>query len=166
MHETEEDLAELQALLDRSHGAGGSHLRSILQEERRISAAELPGLLTGVQILVVATVTADGRPIAGPVDGLLYRGKLHFGTSARSVRFRQLTARPHVSAVHARGEELVVVAHGEAVAIDVARSEHEAFRSYLTEVYPDWERWWGAAPPPYFRIEAAKMFASRLPSGS
>ena len=165
MHETPEDLGRLQRLLDESHAAGGSHLRGILQDERRLTAEELPGLLPGVQVLVVSTVTADSRPIAGPVDGLLYRGAFHFGTSPLSVRFRHLSRRSQVSAVHARGEELVVVVHGEARPVDVTTSEHGGFRAYLLEVYPDWETWWGRSPPPYFRIEPRRMFASRLPGG-
>lgn len=161
MHETPEDLERLQRVLDESHAAGGGHLQSILLDERRLTAEELPGLFQGVQVLVVSTVTTDCRPIAGPVDGLLYRGAFHFGTSAGSVRFNHLSRRPQISAVHARGEELVVAVHGEATAIDVTKAE--GFRAYLLEVYPDWESWWGEAPPPYFRIEPRKMFASRLP---
>lgn len=165
MHESPEDLRALQRILDESHAGGGAHLRNILQDEARLGAEDLAELLVGVQILVLATVTADGRPIAGPVDGLFYRGAWHFGTSANAVRFRHLTARPAVSAVHARGEELVVVAHGEAIPLDVTAPEQAGFREYLQDVYPDWEEWWGKAPPPYFRIDAHKMFASRLPSG-
>ena len=162
MHETDEDLEALQRVLDESHAAGGGHLRSILQDERRLSAEALPGLLPGVQVIVVSTVTSDCRPIAGPVDGLFYRGAFHFGTSAGSVRFNHLGRRPQISAVHARGEELVVVVHGEARPVGVTKNE--GFRGYLLEVYPDWESWWGEAPPPYFRIEPRKMFASRLPA--
>jgi len=163
VHETPEDLERLQRVLDQSHGSGGSHLRGILQDERRLTAEELPDLLQGVQVLVVSTVTADCRPISGPVDGLFYRGAFHFGTSPLSVRFRHLSRRPQVSAVHARGEELVVAVHGEVRPVDVTKGEHEGFRAFLLEVYPDWETWWGRSPPPYFRIEPRRMFASRLP---
>jgi hypothetical protein len=165
VHETPEDLERLQRVLDESHAAGGGHLRAILQDERRLTAEELPGLLPDVQVVVVSTVTSDCRPIAGPVDGLFYRGAFHFGTSAGSVRFNHLSRRPQVSAVHARGEELVVVVHGEVRTVDVTKGDHEDFRRYLIEVYPDWETWWGKSPPPYFRIEPRRMFASRLPSG-
>lgn len=161
MHETAEDLGRLRSVLDESHAAGGGHLRSILQDERRLTAEELPELLPGVQVIVVSTVTSDCRPIAGPVDGLFYRGAFHFGTSAGSVRFNHLSRRPQVSAVHARGEELAIAVHGKVRPVDVTKSE--GFRSYLLEVYPDWESWWGEAPPPYFRIEPRRMFAARLP---
>lgn len=161
MHETAEDLERLRRLLDESHSAGGGHLRSILRDERRLSPEELSEVLPGIQVIVVATVTSDCRPIAGPVDGLFYRGAFHFGTSPGSVRYNHLSRRPQVSAVHARGEELVVAVHGDVRRVDVTRDG--AFRSYLLDVYPDWESWWGEAPPPYFRIEPRKMFASRLP---
>ena len=164
MHETAEDIAELQRLLDRSHGAAGQHLRGILADDLRLSAEDLPPLLTGVQILVVATVTTDARPIAGPVDGLFYRGRFHFGTSPNAVRLQHLRARPQVSAVHARGEELVVTVHGEAVFLDLDGAD-AGFRDYLLEVYGEgWSDWGGESP--YLRIEPAKMFASRLPGAS
>ena len=69
MHETPEDIARLQDLLDQSYAAGGPHLRSTITPERRLGAAELVERLQGMRLLVVATVTADGRPLTGPVDG-------------------------------------------------------------------------------------------------
>ena len=69
MHETEADLRELQELLDRSHAGAGPHLRAIVDEDRRIPAAELPALLPGVQVLALATVTAlGGRRVSGRVS--------------------------------------------------------------------------------------------------
>ena len=73
MHETAEDVAWLQDLLDRSYERAGDHLRSITTPPRRIPAGELGPLLTGVQIIDLATVTARGEPRAGPVDGLFFR---------------------------------------------------------------------------------------------
>ncbi|MEJ7804051.1 MAG: pyridoxamine 5'-phosphate oxidase family protein [Candidatus Limnocylindria bacterium] len=70
--------------------------------------------LIGMRLLTLATVTADGRPIAGPVDGIFFRGAFHFGSAPDSVRFRHIGARPQVSATHLPGEQLavtVVVAH-------------------------------------------------------
>ena len=58
MHETPEDLHELQQLLDASYEAAGEHLRSIFRPERRMSAAETAAHLKGVFVLNVATVTA------------------------------------------------------------------------------------------------------------
>ena len=52
----------------------GEHLRGIITGERRLSAADLAGRLPGMRLLTVATVTADGRPLAGPVDGYFLHG--------------------------------------------------------------------------------------------
>src|ERR671938_1279339 len=97
MHETPEDLAALQELLDRSYDRAGAHLRRIITPERRLSAEELSERLTGMRLLALATSTRDGRPIVGPVDGLFFRGAFHFGSAPDSVRFRHIRARPDVS---------------------------------------------------------------------
>jgi uncharacterized pyridoxamine 5'-phosphate oxidase family protein len=159
VHETVEDLCALQALLDDSYARAGEHLRSIFTAQRRIPAADLPGLLRGVQVLALATVTARGEPRVAPVDGLFFRGRFHFGSADSSARFRHLRARPAVSAAHLRGEELAIVVHGTAHEIDTSAPEHEPFRALLMETYPGWERW--ASDAPYAVIEPAKMFTYR-----
>lgn len=157
MHETDEDLTNLQALLDDSHAAAGAHLRSIFADERRVSAADLPGRLAGVQVTHLATVTAAGEPRVAPVDGLFYRGGLHVGTAPQAVRARHLRARPQVSASIAHGEEFAVVIHGRAVELDMDAEEQRGLRAYYAEVYGDgWEAF--RQGNPYWRIEPARMF--------
>src|SRR5215475_14495872 len=119
MDESPADLAALQDLLDRSYASAGAHLLSIHAPERRLSAGEVAQRLTGMCLLSLATVTADCRPVVGPVDGVFYRGAFHFGSSPDSIRFRHIRARPRVSATHLPGEELAVTVHGRAVPIDV-----------------------------------------------
>ena len=135
MHETEEDLTGLQDLLDRSYAAGGAHLHRVITPERRLGATELAERLGGMCLLTVATVTADGRPIGGPVDGVFYRGAFHFGSSPDSVRFRHLHQRPQVTATHLPGEELSVTVHGKAVFVDVKDPQYLGFRQTLLEIY-------------------------------
>ena len=143
MHETPEDIRALQELLDRSYDAAGPHLRSITTPERRVGAEELVEQLTGMCLLVVATVTADGRPIAGPLDGIFYRGAFHFGTAPDSVRYRHLLARPQVSATHLPREEFAVNVHGRAVPVEIAGG----LRETLLEVYvPRYGAGLGAVP--------------------
>jgi nitroimidazol reductase NimA-like FMN-containing flavoprotein (pyridoxamine 5'-phosphate oxidase superfamily) len=162
MHETAADLGQLQALLDRSYDSAGPHLRSIITPERRLSAEDLAARLQGMCLLALATVTRDGRPLVGPVDGVFFRGAFHFGSSPDSVRFRHIARRPQVSATHLPGEELAVTVHGRAVPIDV-RSEAEAgFRQALIDIYVprygrDWEKFLDSGPV-YARIEADRMF--------
>lgn len=158
MHETPADIRALQQLLDRSYERAGRHLRSITTPERRVDAATLAARLTGMCLLVVATVTADCRPIAGPLDGIFYRGAFHFGTAPDSVRYRHLLARPQVSATYLPREEFAVNVHGRAVPVEIAGG----FRETLLEVYvprygADWERFLDSGPV-YMRIEADRMF--------
>lgn len=156
MHETSDDLRALERLLDGSHAAAGSHLRSIFSDGRRLTAERLCALLPGVQVLNLATVTAACEPRVAPVDGLFYRGRFHFGSSPDSVRFRHIRVRPQVSASHTRGEEMAVIVHGTARLVDPGAPEHAGFRDYLLEVYGhDWEDW--ASGALYARIEPARM---------
>jgi len=162
VHETREDIAALQELLDRSYAAAGPHLRSITTPERRVGAEDLVRELTGMCLLVVATVTADCRPIAGPLDGIFYRGAFHFGTAPDSVRYRHLLARPQVSATHMPREEFAVNVHGRAAPVEIAGG----FRETLLEVYvprygPDWEQFLDSGPV-YMRIDADRMFTFQM----
>ena len=166
MHETTADLETLQALLDRSAASGGVHLNEVITPDRRLTAVELGERLPGMVLLSLATATADGRPLVGPVDGLFYRGSFYFGSSPESVRFRHIRARPHVSATHLPGEELAVTVHGRASIIDVASSEHAGFRETLLGVYvPRYGEQWKTfldSGPVYARIDADKMFTFHM----
>jgi nitroimidazol reductase NimA-like FMN-containing flavoprotein (pyridoxamine 5'-phosphate oxidase superfamily) len=165
MHETPADLVALQSLLDRSHASAGAHLRSVFTEQWQLDAATLTDLLVGVQILNLATVTASGRPLVAPVDGIFFRGDWYFGSSSDSVRVRHVRARPAVSVSHTRGEELAVIVHGDADLIDLDDREQAPFRQALLDTYapvygPGWESF--AADAQYVRIEARKLFAVRF----
>lgn len=166
MHETPEDLMVLQDLLDFSMAASGDHLRSIHTPDRRLGATELAARLVGMSLLTLATVTADGRPLTGPVDGIFYRGAFYFGSSPLSVRFRHIACRPQVSATHLPGEQLAVTVHGRAVAIDVAGEAQAGFRQSLLDIYvprygPQWEDFLNQGPC-YARIDADRMFTFRM----
>src|SRR5437773_2009112 len=163
MHESPADLAALQDLLDNSYASAGEHLLRIHTPERRLSAGELAERLTGMCLLALATVTADCRPVVGPVDGVFYRGAFHFGSSPDSVRFRHIRARPHVSATHVPGEELGVTVHGRANVIDLKSAEQQGFRQALLDIYvprygEDWETDFLDSGPVYARIDAQRMF--------
>jgi hypothetical protein len=162
VHETPDDMRALQQLLDRSYESAGPHLRSITTPERRVSGEQLVQELTGMCLLVVATVTADCRPIAGPLDGIFYRGAFHFGTAPDSVRYRHLLARPQVSATHLPREEFAVNVHGRATPVEVAGR----FRETLLDVYvprygEDWEQFLDSGPV-YMRIDADRMFTFQM----
>jgi nitroimidazol reductase NimA-like FMN-containing flavoprotein (pyridoxamine 5'-phosphate oxidase superfamily) len=167
VYETKEDLVALQALLDRSYAAAGAHLLRIHTPERRLSAEQVVERLDGMCLLSLATVTADGRPVVGPVDGIFHRGSFHFGSAPDSVRFRHIRARPSVSATHLPGEELSVSVHGTATAVDVGAEEGAGLRQTLLDIYvprygPEWEEFLDSGPV-YARIAADRMFTFSMP---
>lgn len=167
MRETPADLARLQALLDHSYEAAGVHLRAVITPERRLTATRLAERLDGMCLLALATVTADGRPINGPVDGFFYRGEWYFGSSDTSLRFRHIRHRPQVSATYVPGEHLSVTTHGRAHRIDPATHDGGAFREVVLAYYGSrfGEAATGIVDGPgvaYARIEAERMFTFQL----
>lgn len=167
MFETADDLIQLQRLLNDSYAAAGSHLQNVITPDRRLTAVELAAMLTGMRLLVLATVTGDGRPIAGPVDGIFFRGSFHFGSASDSLRFRHLRQRPSVSATHLPGEELSVTVHGEAEELDMKASANRDFRQTLLDIYvprygAEWESFLDSGTS-YARIDAHRMFTFSMP---
>ncbi|ONH28650.1 hypothetical protein BL253_18875 [Pseudofrankia asymbiotica] len=170
MYETAEEIKGLQRLLDESANAAGPHLRSIITPERRIDAAELCRRMRGMRLLALATVTADGRPLVGPVDGYLIRGSWYFSSGRDLVRMRHLAARPAVSATHLPGEELAVTVHGRAELFDVLDpARPELRRAMLDHYLPSqgtaFEEWLDDVNPLGARIEAAKVFTFQEAGG-
>lgn len=166
MHETADDLERLQGLLDASFAAAGPHLLSIIEPERRLSAAEVAERLQGMRLLALATVTKDGRPLVGPVDGIFFRGSFYFGSSPSSVRLRHIRSRPSVSATHVPSESLAVTVHGTAVAIDLDAPEHAQFRQTVLDIYTpqygtEWEDFLEEESA-YVRIDARRMFTFHM----
>ena len=161
MHETDEDLTRLQALLDRSFESASGHLLEVIAPDRRLGAGELCARLNGMRLLALATVTADGRPLVGPVDGIFYRGAFHFGSSPDSVRVGHLRRRPQVSATHVPGESFAVTVHGAATILDLTDPSHAGLRAtllghYVPQYGPEWEAFLDANV--YARIDAHRMF--------
>jgi len=163
MLETPEELDRLQRLLDDSAAGAGEHLREIITDERRLSAVQLCDMLQGMRLLVVATVTADGRPLAGPVDGYLLHGSFYFSSGRNSVRMRHLAARPAVSATHLPGEELAVTVHGRAELFEVNDPARGELRQAMLDHYlplqgPGFQEWLDGIDAIGARIEAGKLF--------
>jgi len=171
VRETPADLAALQTLLDRSYELAGPHLLRIHDPARRLNAEQVAERLTGMRLLALATVTADGRPIVGPVDGVFLHGAFHFGSAPDSLRFRHIRARPQVSATHLPGEELSVTVHGRAVPLDIHAEEGTELKAALLEIYvprygPEWERFLDSGVA-YARIDAERMFTFHMePEGA
>ena len=163
MLETPDEMANLQVLLNASMASAGPHLREVITDERRLTAEQLTGRLQGMRLLVLATVTADGRPLTGPVDGYFLHGTFWFSTAAGSVRRRHLARRPACSATHLPGDELCVTVHGRAE----VRALHDPANAdllqamvdeYLPKVGPEFEQGLEEMNAVGVRIAPEKMF--------
>lgn len=165
MHETPEELEQLQALLDASIEHAGPHLRGILTDERRPTAAQLCDRLPGMRLLTVATVTADGRPVTAPVDGYFLHGAWWFSTSRTSVRAQHLAARPAVAATHVPDDDLAVSVQGTAALLDFPGAEIGELRQAMLDHYlprqgPAFQEWLdGMTDGVAVRIDATRLFA-------
>ncbi|GIF03820.1 pyridoxamine 5'-phosphate oxidase family protein [Actinoplanes siamensis] len=134
MRETPEELADLQRLLDASLGGATTHLKSVVAG-RTITAEQLAGVLTGMCVLSVSTVTAKGEPRISAVDGHFLHGKWIFGTARTAAKARHLVTRPAASVSHLRGEDLGVFVHGRTEILDL--TEEAEISAYVREFYGD-----------------------------
>ena len=139
MLETDEELSDLQDLLDRSYGSATDHLRGIIDADRRLSARDLVGLLTGMKVLSVATVTAQGEPRISALDGHFLHGTWSFSTSGTAAKAAHLAARPATSVAHVDGERMALFSHGDAERLT---PEHEAWDGVLAH----WTAHYGGSP--------------------
>src|SRR3954463_12536002 len=112
MYETEQEVETLQALLDASHARSTDHLRSIIHDDRRLSAPDLVALLTGMKVLSVATVTARGEPRISAVDGHFLHASWTFSTGSGAAKAQHMRDRPAVSVAHIDNEEMALFSHG------------------------------------------------------
>jgi general stress protein 26 len=135
--ETSDEIARLQRLLDESHGRATEHLRGIISDERALAAPHVVGLLTGMKVISVATVTARGEPRISAMDGHFLHGTWTFSTSRTAAKARHLAARPAVSVAHVDGEAMAVFSHGRAVEIE---------GDDLAEVDRHWTAHYGSSP--------------------
>ena len=156
MFETEPELAALQALLDASFARASAHLKSIMTEPRRLSAARLVAELPAPAVLNIATVTASGEPRVSAVDGHFLHGHWYFTTDGDSPKARQLQARPAISASFTPRDGFGVFCHGTAA--EPTEAERDLLRQRFVELY-------GMAPEEladsiaYVRIDATWLVA-------
>ena len=161
MYETIEEIDEIQEMLDRSYLNAGKHLRAVLTPDKRLDAKRLCRLLRGVNVLDLATVSADGKPMVAPVDALFFHGRFYFGSADNAARFRHLRTNPYVSGACTIGVRFSLIVHGSARLIDTRDEGAEDLHAYFREVYgPEYDDWgyWGQHP--HARIEPTKLFAT------
>jgi hypothetical protein len=156
MQETPEELSELQSLLDTSARTKNAHLLGIAQPDRRLTAGQLATELTGMKVVVLATVSAAGRPRTSCVDGHFLHGRWIFSTDASAVKARHIRARPAVSATHVDGERVAVFTHGDAEYIDETSPDFAPLDAYFTGYYGTSPTTWGSSAV-FFRVQPTWM---------
>ena len=139
MLETAEELTALQELLDRSHTGATDHLRGIINDDRRLTAPDLVALLTGMKVISVATVTAQGHPRISAMDGHFLHASWSFSTSGTAAKARHMHVRPDVSVAHIDHEEMAVFSHGRVE--EMAESDSD-----WSETLDHWTSYYGSSP--------------------
>ena len=144
MRETPDEVARLQDLLDRSHARATDHLRGIIHGDRVLSAEDLVALLTGMRVLSLATVTAEGHPRVSAVDGHFLHATWSFSTSTTSAKARHMRARPDVSVAHVDNEKLALFSHGRVEPLAEGDPEWDETLGHWIEHYGSSPLSWGS----------------------
>jgi hypothetical protein len=162
MYETAAELAELQALLDRSAaGVQSAQLKEIFHVPRlTLTADELVAALPDIQLVAMATVTATGEPRVGPMDSLFLHGRFHLYSDREALRVRHLARRPAISITHFEGDDLAVIVHGRAVLIGLDSTDWQAIDDAVRAAYGTAVRDW-SPDGIYIRVEPTVMFTKK-----
>ena len=164
MRETEAELRELQALIDRSHKRIGKHMGSITHPKKySLTAEQVVKLLDGMKTVAVAAPSPSGDPLVAPMDGWFLHGKFFFSSSGESVRIRGLKKRPRASIACFEGEKFLINAHGPVVLMGKGHPEvgeiDEVFKTHYGASAFEW-----AKVIYYVRLDADRFFTySRTP---
>jgi uncharacterized pyridoxamine 5'-phosphate oxidase family protein len=158
MYETDEDLASLQSLLDRTLAGANPHLAAIVSVERRLTARQVVRYLHGTKHVAFATVNERGQPRVAPLDGVFIRGRLTVSTGARAARLRHLRANPACSAVHMDGDVVGITVHGHATILERGDPGVDEIEPVWSEIYGSSPFEWGEGVA-FMRIEPTSMWA-------
>jgi hypothetical protein len=154
--ESDEELRELQALLDRTHAAMSTlHMREIVRPERRLDARQVAGHLQGTRHVAFATVTSAGAPLLRPLDGVFIHGRFTVGSSVTSLMIRHLRRDPRCSLLYMETEDFGVTVHGRAELIP----EDHVDAASLAEV---WQGIYGSSPYGWGEVVLARVHAERM----
>jgi general stress protein 26 len=143
MNETAGELTRLQELMDASFARSSAHLQKIMTPDRRLTAARLCADLTGIAVLNVATVTANGEPRISALDGHFLHARWYATTADSSAKARQLQRRPAISAAYTPRDGYGVFAHGTARFLEPASPEFDALTEHCVSVYGEAPQAWG-----------------------
>jgi uncharacterized pyridoxamine 5'-phosphate oxidase family protein len=156
--ETDDEVRELQALIDRTIARANPHLVSIVKPERRLTARQVVRYLQGTKHVAFATVNAKGQPRVAPLDGVFIHGRFTVSTGGRAARLEHLRANNACSAAHVDGDTVGIVVHGNA---EIIRRDDAG----VEEIEPVWRDIYGSSPfewgegVTFMRIQPTSMWA-------
>jgi uncharacterized pyridoxamine 5'-phosphate oxidase family protein len=158
MLESEEEVRELQALLDRTFARANPHLAKIVSPERRLNARQVVHYLQGTKHVAFGTVNERGEPRVAPLDGVFIHGRFTVSTGGQAARLRHLRANPACSAAHMDGDTVGIVVHGHATIIGEHDEGVEELEPVWRDIYDSSPFEWGEGVV-FMRIEPTSMWA-------
>jgi len=156
--ETDAEVRELQALLDRTFERANPHLASIVKPERRLNARQVVRYLQGTKHVAFATVNAKGQPRVAPLDGVFIHGRFTVSTGGRAARLEHLRANSACSGAHMDGDTVGIVVHGKAEIIGHDDAGVEEIEPVWREIYGSSPFEWGKGVV-FMRIQPTSMWA-------
>jgi uncharacterized pyridoxamine 5'-phosphate oxidase family protein len=158
MFESDDDIRDLQALIDRTFAKANPHLAEIVKPERRLNARQVVRYLEGTKHVAFATVNERGEPRVAPLDGVFIRARFTVSTGDQAARLRHLRVNSACSAAHMDGDTIGIVVHGHATI--VGRGD-----GGVDEIEPVWRDIYGSSPfewgegVVFMRIDPTSMWA-------
>ena len=158
MFESEDEVRELQALIDRTFAQANPHLAEIVKPERRLNARQVVRYLQGTKHVAFATVNERGEPRVAPLDGVFIHGKFTVSTGGRAARLKHLRGNPACSAAHMDGDTIGIVVHGHATIIGRDDDGVEELEPVWRDIYGSSPFEWGEGVV-FMCIEPSSMWA-------
>ena len=158
MFESEAEVGELDALMDRTFARANPHLASIVEPGRRLNARQVVRYLQGTKHVAFATVNEKGEPRVAPLDGVFIRGRFTVSTGGQAARLRHLRANPACSAAHVDGDTIGIVVHGHAQVIGQNDEGVDQLEPVWRDIYGSSPFEWGEGVV-FMRIEPTSMWA-------
>jgi uncharacterized Zn-binding protein involved in type VI secretion len=164
VRETDLELAELQALIDRSHRRAKPHMRGIIHPGKySLTAAQVVKLFDGMRTIAVAAPAPNGDPLVGPMDGWFLHGKFFWSSGGDAIRIRGLRKQSRASAMYFDGERFAIIAHGHAELMYQGHPEVGEIDALFRENYESSAFDWSEHGV-YVRLDADRFYTySRTP---
>lgn len=155
-----DDVAALQAIIDRSVAAAGPSMRRNFEPpEHGLTTRQLLRYWgSGHQQVALATVTATGAPRVAPVGAILRGPAFYVPSSSDAARVAHVRSRPAVSFTHWISLRIAVVVHGTARVVAPDSDEFgDIDATYFGGEW--WDRLRAERTGLYLRVDPDRIFA-------